>query len=110
MELFRRYYCDFGVADLGYGSKKVAAMVDGVIHPVTGERIEGLTLGHFIGAWSRGKPTKTVEDKPVDIDDEGNEEVSHILLDKTTFVEGFVDKVKSSMKREYSMSRCCRFL
>lgn len=94
MELFHRYYVDFGVADLGYGSKQVKAMIDGGIHPVTGDYIKGLSLGHFIGAWSRGKPTATVVDNPTKIDDEGNEEVSYLLLDKTTFVELFVDMVK----------------
>lgn len=94
LELFKRYYVDFGVGDLGFGSKQVRAMIDGGIHPVTGEHVKGLTLGHFIGAWSRGSPTKTVEDKPTKIDDEGNEEVSYLLLDKTSFVELFVDMVK----------------
>lgn len=94
IELFNRYYVDFGVADLGYGSKQVRAIIDGGIHPVTGETVKGLTLGHFIGAWSRGKPTETVKDNPTKIDDEGNEEVSYLLLDKTSFVEGFVDQVK----------------
>jgi len=94
IELFRKYYCDFGVADLGYGAKQVKAIIDGGIHPVTGERIRGLSLGHFIGAWSRGKPTKVSEANQSDYDDEGNEEVSHLLLDKTTFVEAFIDHVK----------------
>jgi hypothetical protein len=94
IELFNKYYVDFGVADLGYGAKQVKAIIDGGIHPVTGEKIRGLTLSKFIGAWSRGKPTMTVKDKPTEIDDEGSEEVSHLLLDKTQFVEGFVDMVK----------------
>lgn len=94
IELFRRYMCDYGAADLGYGVKQVKAMIEGGHHPLHGEYIEGLGHAKFIGTWTRGKITKTEEDNPGEIDEEGSEEITHLLLDKTSMMEDFINMVK----------------
>jgi len=95
IELFNRYLCDYGAADLGFGVKQVKAMIEGGYDPrKQGEWTPGLTHGKFIGTWTRGKIVKVEEDKPGEIDEEGSEEISHLLLDKTSMMEDFINMVK----------------
>jgi len=91
--LFREYLCDYGAADLGYGVKQVKTMQEGG-YDTTGNKIEGLGYSKFIGTWTRGKITKVEEDNPGEIDDEGSEEITHLLIDKTSMMEDFINMVK----------------
>lgn len=93
IELFKKYMCDFGAADLGYGVKQVKTMQEGG-YDNNGNNIEGIGYGKFIGTWTRGKITKVEEDKPGEIDDEGSEEITHLLIDKTSMMEDFINMVK----------------
>ena len=94
MELFHRFYCDYGAGDMGFGSKQIKAIIDGGVDPRDREFKQGLTLGRFIGVWSRAKPEQVLEFKNKDIDDDGNMEENYISLDKTAMVELFIDHVK----------------
>lgn len=90
-ELFEEYGCDFGVADLGYGETQVDAIINGGTNPETGEHFVGLGYDKFVGAWTRTKITQTERDVPFKYDEEGNEEKTHILLDKSHIIQNFVD-------------------
>lgn len=94
IELFTRYNCDFGAADLGYGVKQVKAMIEGGYDPRDGQYVDGVGYSKFVGTWTRGKITKVQEDNPGEIDDEGSEEITHLLLDKTSMIEDFINLVK----------------
>ncbi len=93
IKLFREYHCDYGAADLGYGVKQVKTMQEGG-YDTMGNKIEGLGYSKFIGTWTRGKITKVEEDNPGEIDDEGSEEITHLLIDKTSMMEDFINMVK----------------
>jgi len=92
-DLFEDYSCDFGVADLGYGEIQVDAMINGGANPKTGERFDGLGHHRFIGSWTRKKITETEKDVPFKYDEEGNEEITHLLVDKSHIIQNFVDFV-----------------
>jgi len=94
LELFHSYYCDYGSADMGYGAKQCKAMIDGGVDPRDREFKSGLTLGRFIGAWTRSKPEAQEKFNAKESDEEGNEETNYILLDKTQMLELFIDTVK----------------
>lgn len=94
IDLFERYLCDYGAADLGYGVKQVKAMQEGGYDPRDGNYRDGLGYAKFIGTWTRGKITKVAADMPGEIDDEGSEEISHLLIDKTSMMEDFINMVK----------------
>ena len=94
LNLFRNYRCDFGCGDLGYGEIQVDFMINGGRSPGTGARVTGLSPERFIGTWTRNKVEAVKKDKPWKYDEEGSEEVSHILLDKTHTIQNFVDVVK----------------
>ena len=94
MELFKKYWCDYGAADLGYGEIQVNTIIDGGIHPGTRQFVPGLTTGKFIGTWTRTKVEYTEKRKPYKYDEEGSEEISHVLLDKTHIIDNFVNMVK----------------
>jgi len=94
IDLFEKYLCDYGAADLGYGVKQVKAMQEGGYDPRDGNYRDGLGYAKFIGTWTRGKITKVSADMPGEIDDEGSEEISHLLIDKTSMMEDFINMVK----------------
>jgi len=94
LELFRKYHCDYGAGDLGFGTKQIHAILHGGFDPRTQEYVEGLGYSKFIGTWTRGKITKTEDDIPSDFDDEGSETVRHLLLDHTHVIENYIDMVK----------------
>lgn len=94
MELFNRYCCDYGTADIGFGAKQVNAIIMGGIDPKTHETVTGLSFSKFIGCWTRGKPEEVDKLKPEKFDEEGSEQVSFKLMDKTAIIDNFVDMVK----------------
>jgi hypothetical protein len=94
MELFHSYYCDYGSADMGYGAKQCKAIIDGGVDPRDREFKPGLTLGRFIGAWTRSRPEASEKFQTKELDDEGNQEADYLLLDKTAMLELFIDTVK----------------
>lgn len=94
INLFNQYRCDFGCGDLGYGEKQVRAIQEGTIDPDTHDDVEGLTAQKFLGTWTRSKVEQIEKTKPYKYDEAGSEEVSHILLDKTYFIQNFVDFIK----------------
>lgn len=94
LDLFRLYHCDYGAADLGFGTKQVNAILHGGYDPRTNTHMEGLGYSQFIGTWTRGKITKTEDNIPTDFDDEGSETVHHLLLDHTHVIENYIDMVK----------------
>lgn len=94
MELFNAYYCDYGSGDMGFGAKQINAMIKGGIDPRDRLHKQGLTLAKFIGCWTRGKPEAEETVKAKKDDEEGNEEATYILRDKTQMIELFIDMVK----------------
>lgn len=90
-DLFVRYRCDFGVADLGYGEIQVDAIINGGAHPRTGQTFQGLGTDKFIGAWTRTNITEVEKDKATKYDDQGNEQITHLLVDKTHIIQNFAD-------------------
>jgi hypothetical protein len=94
LELFHKFYCDYGAADMGYGAKQCKAIIDGGVDPRDREFKAGLTLGRFIGVWSRSRPEQEEQFKNKEVDEEGNIERNYLLLDKTQMLELFIDTVK----------------
>lgn len=94
MELFNRYWVDYGTADLGFGQKQVNAIVMGGVDPRTHQDVKGLSFSKFIGVWTRGKPEEVDKLKPEVFDEEGSEQVSFKLMDKTAIIDNFVDMIK----------------
>jgi len=94
LELFNRFYCDYGAADMGYGAKQCKAIIDGGVDPRDREFKQGLTIGKFIGVWSRSRPQEEEHMQDKEVDEEGNIERNYLLMDKTQMIELFIDTVK----------------
>lgn len=95
-ELFKRYSCDVGVGDLGYGAIQVKQIQDGGYSNSTGEPYEGVSNSKFFGCRTisdETKPILTYNEKS----DEHGEEVGRLQIDKTSSIELLIEAFEKSI-------------
>jgi len=102
VDLFKKYCCDFCVADLGYGKDKVTMMQNGG-YTSFGEKVTGLGRGKVKGCWTSGNITEeTMRHKNQDVIDAPTvgEKKEFYSVDKTQIIQNFVDFVGSKVPDE----------
>jgi hypothetical protein len=94
IELFNRYQCDLGIADLGYGNDKVKSMQEGGYDNHTGENYAGLGTEKLLGCHTISNVSKPFQfyDETEDVH---GDKVSEIKVDKTTVMQEFIDMVRN---------------
>jgi len=90
---FQEYYCDYGVADLGYGEIQVKAIQDGGINPRTGEKFQGLKIYKFMGCRTIQDIVSPEQDRLGKTDEEVDE-VTRLQIDKTHAIDNFVNFIE----------------
>ena len=93
-ELFKRFSCDIGVGDLGYGVNQVKIIQDGGHRVDSGMPFEGLTEEQFYGCRTISdftKPFQIIDDK---IDEHGDQ-VGRVQIDKTSSIEQLISTINS---------------
>lgn len=97
IDLFNRYQCDLGIADLGYGNEKVKSMQEGGYDSHTGESYAGLGNEKLLGCHTISNVSKPYQfyDETEDVH---GDKVSEIKLDKTTVMQEFIDMIKNRVK------------
>ena len=102
VDLYKKYCCDFCVADLGYGKDKVTMMQNGG-YTSFGEKVTGLGRGKVKGCWTSGNITEeTMRHKNQDVIDAPTvgEKKEYYSVDKTQIIQNFVDFVGSKVPDE----------
>ena len=97
VKIFRGYYCDMGIADLGYGADKIKNMQDGNYNRENGEWYDGLSLDKFIGSRTVRNPAKPYEFLDA-VSDEHGDQVPQLRLDRTRIIDDFISIVKTNIK------------
>lgn len=90
VEKFKRFECDFGVADLGYGTEKLKTMQDGGADMDTGELFDGLGTDKFLGCSSMSSTTMPFQFHEEKEDQHGSK-VPELRVDKTSIMQNFID-------------------
>jgi len=102
VDLFRKYCCDFCVADLGYGKDKVTLMQQGG-YTSFGEKVAALGRGRIKGCWTSGSITEeTMRHKSQDVIDAPTvgEKKEYYSVDKTQIIQNFIDFIGSTVPNE----------
>lgn len=94
INLFKKYGCDYGVADLGYGERQVEAIQYGSMNPRTGVRFSGIGLSKFIGCRTIQDVTSPEQNRIGKTDAEVDE-AYRLQVDKTHMIDDFVDFIGS---------------
>jgi len=89
-ELFKRYSCDIGVGDLGYGVNQIKIIQDGGHSIDTGEYFDGVTNDKFFGCRSISDNTKPIQIFDQTTDEHGDQ-VGRVQIDKTSSIEYLVE-------------------
>jgi hypothetical protein len=95
--LFKKYHCDVGVGDLGYGTNQIKAIQDGSYDDV-GTFHEGVTSNVFVGCRTTSNETKPVVIHDSKTDEHG-EETSAITIDKTSKIQEFIDMLETKIQK-----------
>lgn len=90
VDLFNKYHCDYGVADLGFGEIPVKYIQEGGINPRNNQRFEGLHISKFIGCRTIQDITAPEQDITGEVDDE-KEEFTRLQVDKTHIIDNFIN-------------------
>ena len=90
VDLFNKYNCDIGVADLGYGVHQVKTMQDGGADKRTGELFAGLGRDKLLGCRSMSSIVKPFQFHH-DVQDEHGDETSRISIDKSSAIMELID-------------------
>lgn len=92
VDKFKKFDCDFGVADLGYGDEKVKTMQDGGYDMDTGEWFEGLGVDKLLGCSSMENKTMPFQFHELKEDRHGSQ-VPQVKVDKTNVIQAFIDMI-----------------
>ena len=93
-ELFKKYSCDIGVGDLGYGAIQVKIIQDGGHSVDTGKFFEGVTTNKFFGCRSISDYTKPIQIFDETTDEHGDQ-VGRIQIDKTSSIEFLIESMEN---------------
>lgn len=100
-ELFKRYCCDVGVGDLGYGANQVKLIQDGGYNNKTGKPYSGVTGSKFFGCRTISDETKPILAFDDKIDEHG-EEVGRLQIDKTSSIEYLIESLEKTVMHPVS--------
>ena len=106
-ELFKKFSCDIGVGDLGYGANQVKLIQDGGRLADSGEPFQGVTDKKFYGC-------RTISDftKPFQIfnetTDEHGDQVGRVQIDKTSSVEELINAINGTTS--YKSNHCSKLM
>jgi len=90
IDKFNRFQCDFGVADLGYGTEKVKTIQEGGADVDTGERFAGLGTDKFLGCNTMSSTVMPFQFHQEKEDAHGSQ-VPQVRVDKTSIIQNFID-------------------
>lgn len=100
VEMFRRYSCDIGVGDLGYGQIQVKVIQEGGADNKTGVLFKGLSDSNFLGCRTISDETKPLQEFAEKIDEHG-EERGRLQIDKTSSIELLIESIVKSVNNPY---------
>lgn len=92
-ELFKKFSCDVGVGDLGYGANQVKLIQEGGYGMKTGIHYEGVTDVKFLGCRTISDVTKPLQMFNEKYDEHG-EQVGRIQIDKTSSIELLIESIE----------------
>jgi hypothetical protein len=96
INLMNQYHVDFGVGDMGYGEHINKKIRRGGVSSIDGQPFQGVGR-KFKGAWTRRNLAQTQEKIQLEKDETGTKE-PHILIDKTSSIQLFIDVLKRHVR------------
>lgn len=93
-ELFKKYSCDIGVGDLGYGANQIKIIQDGGHSIDSGKYFEGVTKDKFFGCRSISDNTKPIQIFNETVDEHGDQ-TGRIQIDKTSSIEFLIESMEN---------------
>lgn len=106
-ELFKRFFCDIGVGDLGYGANQVKLIQNGGHSVDTGVQYSGVGDDKFYGCRTISDYTKPFQIFDDTIDEHG-EQVGRIQIDKTSSVEELIGIINRTIS--YNNHKCTKLI
>ncbi len=94
VELFREYFCDIGVGDLGYGANQIKLIQNGGHSVDTGKSYKGVTDEVFFGCRSGSSITRPIQVFDQTTDEHGDQ-VGRIQIDKTSSIDFLIESMES---------------
>jgi len=91
--LYKKYNCDVGIGDLGYGANQVKLIQEGGYNQVTGMPYEGVTSSKFFGCRTISDETKPVQVFDDKVDEHG-EQVGRLQIDKTSSIDLLIESLE----------------
>lgn len=106
-ELFKKFSCDIGVGDLGYGANQVKIIQEGGRSIDSGVPFEGLTDEGFYGCRTISDFTKPFQIFDDTIDEHGDQ-VGRVQIDKTASVDELINTVNGTIS--YKGNKCTKLI
>jgi len=107
-KLFKKYSCDVGVGDLGYGANQVKLIQDGGHNNTTGVKYDGVSNSKFFGCRTISDETKPILAFDKKIDEHG-EEVGRLQIDKTSSIDFLIESFeKTILHPEFNSDKTSR--
>jgi len=106
-ELFKRFSCDVGVGDLGYGANQVKLIQDGGYSVDTGVRYSGVGDDKFYGCRTISDYTKPFQMFDDTIDEHG-EQVGRVQIDKTSSIEKLIGIINRTIS--HNNHKCTKLI
>jgi len=106
-ELFKKFSCDIGVGDLGYGANQVKIIQDGGRSIDSGVPFEGLTDEGFYGCRTISDYTKPFQIFDETIDEHGDQ-VGRVQIDKTSSIEQLINTINGTIS--YKGNQCSKLI
>ena len=95
-KLFKKYSCDIGAGDLGYGANQVKLIQEGGYSNKNGVFYEGATDEKFLGCRTISDVTKSIQFFDEKFDEHG-EQVGRIQIDKTSSIEMLIESIEKQV-------------
>ena len=106
--MFKKYSCDVGVGDLGYGANQVKLVQDGGYNNSTGVKYSGVGNSKFFGCRTISDETKPIQAFDKKIDEHG-EEVGRLQIDKTSSIDLLIESFeKTILHPEFNSDKTSR--
>jgi len=106
-ELFKKFSCDIGVGDLGYGANQVKIIQDGGRSIDSGVPFEGLTDEGFYGCRTISDYTKPFQIFDDTVDEHGDQ-VGRVQIDKTSSMEELINTINGTIA--YNGNQCSKLI
>jgi len=106
-ELFKKFSCDIGVGDLGYGANQIKIIQDGGRSIDSGIPFKGLTDEGFYGCRTISDYTKPFQIFDDTVDEHGDQ-VGRVQIDKTSSIEELINTINGTIS--YKNNQCSKLI